>query len=56
MKIELTKPQYESLIDLFRINFLDIIRGDKGIDSLSWVVNLCDVYKAVRAAYESEED
>lgn len=56
MKIELTKSQCESLIDLFRINFLDIIREDKGIDSFNWVVNLCDVYKAVRTAYESEAD
>lgn len=56
MKVELTKTQCENLIDLFRINFLDIIREGKGIDSLNRVVNLCDVYKAIRTAYESEAD
>ena len=56
MKVELTKSQCGSLIDLFETNFIDVIRQDEGIDSLEWVVNLCDVYKAVRTAYESEAD
>lgn len=50
------KSQCGSLIDLFETNLLDVIRQDEGIDSLEWVVNLCDFYKSIKAAYESEAD
>lgn len=56
MKIELTKSQCESLIDLFENNLLDVIRQDEGIDNLEWVVNLCDFYKSIKVAHESEAD
>lgn len=40
MKIDLTKPQCESLIDFIELNLLNVIRKDTDIDSLEWVQNI----------------
>lgn len=32
------------------------VKNDEGIDNIDWLVNLCDIYKVVKVAYESEAD
>lgn len=55
MKIDLTKPQCESLIDLIELNLLDIIRKGAGIDSVKQVQNILTANAVFHLAIEESE-
>ena len=55
MKIDLTKSQCESLIDLIEMNLLDVIRKDTDIDNLEWVQNILNANTLFHLAIAGSE-
>ena len=46
--IELTKPEAEALAELLEATLYDAIRGDEGIDSLDWLMDVMSAYKKLK--------
>ena len=47
--IELTKEEAEALAELLETALYDTIRGDEGIDSLDWLMDVMSAYKKLKA-------
>ena len=46
--IELTKSEAEALAELLETTLYDAIRGDEGIDSLDWLMDVMSAYKKLK--------
>ena len=53
-KIELTKSQIENLKDFFDYEFINGIRNDTEIDNMSYLVDMCEIYKKLKEAGEND--
>ena len=53
-KIELTKSQIENLKDFFDYEFINGIRNDTEIDNMSYLVDMCEIYKKLKEADEND--
>ena len=51
-KIEFTESQIKNLIDFFDYNFIKSIRDDIELDSIAYVVDMCDIYRKLQEAKE----
>ena len=53
-KIELTNSQIENLKDFFDYEFINGIRNDTEIDNMSYLVDMCEIYKKLKEAGEND--
>jgi hypothetical protein len=42
--LDITKEHARSMVDLFEVNLIPLIREDDTIDSMEWLANICHVY------------
>lgn len=54
-KIELTEDQCVSLMDFIELEFIQSLRNDPDADNLQYVINICDIYKAVKEAAVNDQ-
>jgi hypothetical protein len=50
--IKLTESQVSNLVEFFELNFIDSIRTDTDIDSMDYMVDMCEVYTKLKEALE----
>ena len=55
-KIELTKSQVKKLMEFFEIWFIHSIREDDAIDNIDYVVDMCEIYKKLKATKERADN
>lgn len=46
--LNLTKEQVESLLEFIEFEFIPSVRRDPGCDNMSYLVNICDIYKELK--------
>lgn len=54
--LDITKEHARSMIDLFEINLIQLIRDDDSIDSMEWLSNICHVYSEFKKIVEVKNE
>lgn len=54
--ITLTKTQAENLLEFIDIYFINSIRDDEEVDNMSYLCDMCDIYKKLKAVLETNKE
>ena len=54
--LDITKAHARSMIDLFEINLIPLIREDDTIDSMEWLAIICHVYAEFKKIAEVKNE
>ena len=54
--LDITKEHARSMVDLFEVNLIPIIREDDTIDSMEWLANVCHVYTEFKKITEVKNE
>ena len=46
--INLTESQADNLMEFFEFSFIPSVRQDECIDNINYLVDMCDIYKALK--------
>lgn len=46
--INLTESQADNLMEFFEFSFIPSVRQDDDIDNINYLVDMCDIYKALK--------
>ena len=52
LEIKLTESQIRNLMEFFELEFINSIRNDTEMDNISYLVDMCDIYKKLKDASE----
>ena len=52
--LNLTFSQVKNLAEFFEFEFIDSIRNDTDIENMSYLVDMCDIYKKLQEHIEKE--
>lgn len=53
--INLTESQADNLMEFFEFSFIPSIRQDECIDSINYLVDMCDIYKTLKEHKKERE-
>ena len=54
--LDITKEHARSMVDLFELYFIQLIRDDDSIDSIEWLAELCHVYTEFKKIAEVKNE
>lgn len=54
--ISITKSQAENLLEFIDIYFINSMRDDEEVDNMSYLCDMCDVYKKLKAVLETNKE
>ena len=54
--LDITKEHAESMVNLFEVNLIPLIREDGSIDSMEWLANICHVYSEFKKIAEVKNE
>lgn len=54
--ILLTQSQAENLLEFFEVSFIPLVRDEIKIDSMVYLVDMCEVYQQIKQQYENAKE